>query len=95
MKTYEKPQQPHNYIIDFFNFKNIVKYAAAAGQTIKVYTFTRHYIGDYKAIDHENPPFIINNFWLSGGLIYSRNGYNTKTISHDEILKIEVQEART
>ena len=90
MPSYNKPTQPHNYLIDLFNFKSLITYAAAAKKPLKIYTYTRHYIGDFKAIDHPNPPIIINNFWISGGLIYSRSGYNTRTISHDEILKIEV-----
>lgn len=86
---YVKPDHPHNYIIDHFNFKSFLRYAAAAHKPIKIYTRTRHYIGDFKAIDHDNPPIILKSFYISGDLIYYRSGYNTGTIGHDEVIRIE------
>lgn len=97
IKAYTKPRHPHNYLIDHFNFISFLMYAAAAGQPIKVYTRTRHFIDPYKAIDHENPPIIINRFYISGSLIYYKAGqFKTNTIGYDEILKIELcQEVKT
>ena len=80
----------YNYLINLFNFKNFVTYAAATGSPLLVKTFTRHYIGDYRAIDHLNPDIIINDFWLSGSLLYARNGYSIRTIGLDEVLSMEV-----
>ena len=90
MKEYIKPEHPHNYIIDHFNYINLLTYAAAAGKAIKIYTRTRHYIGDYKAIDQPNAPIILKSFFRSGGIIYSRSGYNTKSISYDDITRIVI-----
>lgn len=97
IKAYTKPLHPHNYLIDHFNFISFLTYAAAAGQPIKIYTRTRHYIGNYKAIDHENPPIIVNHFNIYGSLIYYKVGqYNTNNIGYDEIIKIELcQEVKT
>lgn len=89
---YVKPDHPHNYIIDRFNYNSLLKYAEATKKSLKIYTRTRQYIGSYKAIDRPNPPITIKNFYISGGLIYSRSGYNTLTISYDDISKIELQE---
>lgn len=90
MHGYIKPSHPVNYFIDLFNFKSVVKYAAAAGKKLKIVTRSRRFIDSYTCYDTTNSPVILSAFWLSGGLIYSRSGYNITTYSHDDVLSMEV-----
>lgn len=58
---------------------------------IKVQTFTRHFTSKFSCIDHlEKPIKLNNNFWVSGSIIYIKSGFNYKTISFDDIQKIEI-----
>ena len=64
--------------------------AQKAGKEIKIQTFTRRFINSFSCIDTPEKPFILYNFWVSGELIYTKAGFNYKTIGFDNILKIEI-----
>ena len=60
-------------------------------KSVTFYTRTRHYIDRFRARDTENKPFKLSHFTVSGGLIYyKRGGYDWRTLSLDDVKKIEI-----
>jgi hypothetical protein len=85
------------YTNGIFNSKNYIELVTAlldAERTktpVKFYTRNRAFIDRFTCVDTPNKPFILENFTTHGGLIYyKRNAFDWKTISIDEIIKIEL-----
>ena len=45
-------------------------------------------IGNFKAIERTET-FFAESYFVSGNLVYFRNGFNYKTVSKSEVVKIE------
>lgn len=73
--------------------KEILKQVEEAGKQKKeiiLHTFTRRFIDRFSCVDYPEKPFKLSNFWVSGGIIYIKAGFNYKTISFDNIQQIEI-----
>ena len=61
------------------------------GDAIRVYTFSRRFIDKYSCIDTPLPPITLTRFNLQGGLIYyKKTAFDWRTISMDNVNRIEV-----
>lgn len=89
MYKYIKHSTSYNYLLDHFNFLNLVMFARSSGKKLKLRTVNRHFIDRYKCIEHVNPDITLSNYWLSGSLIYTRSGYNIRCFSYDDIIYME------
>lgn len=58
---------------------------------VKFYTRNRVMIDQFRCRDTENKPFTLESFTCHGGLIYYKLGrFEWRTISIDDVLKIEI-----
>jgi hypothetical protein len=58
---------------------------------VTFYTHTRNFIDRFTCIDHPDKPITLEKFFLNSGLIYyKKNQFEWKTISLDDIDKIEI-----
>ena len=56
---------------------------------VTFYTHTRRYIDKFRCIDTPNKPITLDNFTVSGGLIYYKiNAFEWRNISLDDVEKI-------
>lgn len=82
-KSIETTGKEKEVLKQLYNFRN-------ENKEIIVQTFTRHFTSKFSCIDHLEKPIKLNNFWVSGSLIYIKSGFNYRTISFDDIQKIEI-----
>lgn len=72
------------------NLKTIILDCERLRKPVTFFTRTRNYIGDFKAIDHDNKPITLDRFVLHGGLVYFKGTqFEWKTISLDDVTAIE------
>lgn len=71
--------------------RNYLNDAKKAGAPVKFYTRDRVYIDKFRARDTARAPFTLNNYFISGGLVYYKiNQFEYKNICFDDIEKIEI-----
>ena len=78
-----------NYDAYMINVKTALLDSERRKTPIEVTTFSRRFLTPYKCVDTINPPIILENHILHGGLIYyKKNQFEWITISLDECVSI-------
>lgn len=84
-------RKPENANVYEINAKTALLDAERLRKPVTLYTRTRTYLDRFTCIDKPNKPVTLKNSVLHGGLIYYKvNSFEWRTISLDDVVKIEI-----